>query len=199
MLFQIAWFTDPVFRGDYPPEMRARLGDRLPRFSERVFSEDPTWSGYWADIGAELSSDPAWEKNDMGWSTVADGLREMLSWISHRYSHPMIVITENGSAEHEPDLRTALNDEKRRSYFEGHIRACGQAIERGVNLQGYFAWSLMDNFEWQFGYKRRFGLCYVDFDSLERTPKASALFYRDVVKSRGRKIERKDEVNWFPL
>ena len=88
----------------------------------------------------------------MGWNVVPDGLREMLLWVTKRYNDPLIIITENGSAVHEPDLEAALHDEKRREYFEGHLRAVAEAIRSGVNVAGYFAWSLMDNFEWQFGY-----------------------------------------------
>jgi beta-glucosidase/6-phospho-beta-glucosidase/beta-galactosidase len=124
----------------------------------------------------------------MGWNVVPDGLREMLMWIMNRYnttSNPLIYVTENGSAEHEPDLETATHDKKRRAFYEGHLKACAEAIRAGVNLAGFFAWSFMDNFEWQFGYQRRFGLVYVDFDTLERTPKRSALWYRNTILQNG--------------
>jgi hypothetical protein len=125
----------------------------------------------------------------MGWNVVSDGLREMLIWIAERYNNPLILITENGTAEPEPDLTTAQHDEERRSYFENHLRSVALAIRSGVRVAGYFAWTLMDNFEWQFGYQRRFGLCRVDFDTLERLPKASALWYRDTIRAGGRNID----------
>jgi beta-glucosidase len=75
-----------------------------------------------------------------------------LKWLKHRYPGIPIVITENGTSEYEPDLDTAINDEARREYFESYIRACGEAIDLGVQLIGYFAWSLFDNFEWEYGY-----------------------------------------------
>ena len=211
MIFQFAWFTDPFYFGDYPSEMRDRLGKRLPQFTQEERREltssvdfiglnhysslyaaepekEPNYGGYWADMYVDFSSDPTWKKNYMGWSVVPDGCRELLLWISSRYSNPTIVITENGTSEDEPDLETALNDEGRRQYFEGYIRACGEALGLGVKLAGYFAWSLMDNFEWEYGYTRRFGICRVDFETLERTPKLSATWYRETIRSNGANI-----------
>lgn len=124
----------------------------------------------------------------MGWNVVPNGLREMLLWISMRYNNPLIYITENGSAEAELDAETLLHDKRRREFFEGHIRASAEAISGGVKLAGYFAWSLMDNFEWQFGYQRRFGLVRVDYNTLERTPRDSAIWYRDNIRTNGRDI-----------
>jgi len=112
---------------------------------------------------------------------VPDGLGRMLLWIQQRYNDPVIYITENGSAEREPSLSVAKNDTKRRDYFEGHLIECAKAMSSGVKLKGYFAWSFMDNFEWQFGYTKRFGLCYVDYATQVRTPKMSAEWYRDTI------------------
>lgn len=138
----------------------------------------------------DFSDDPIWTQNKMGWNVVPDGLREMLLWISKRYDDPLIYITENGAAFEEVDLAAARDDEQRRGFFEGHLRAGAQAIDAGVRLGGYFAWSLMDNFEWQFGYERRFGMCYVDFDTQERTLKSSGLWYKDTIKQRGQNIAK---------
>ena len=125
----------------------------------------------------------------MGWSANPDGCRELLLWITNRYKSVSIVMTENGTSENEPDLATALRDEGRREYFEGYLRACMEAIDMGVTLTGYFAWSLLDNFEWEFGYTRRFGLCHVDFDTLMRTPKLSALWYSETIRARGSNLQ----------
>ena len=127
-----------------------------------------------------------------GWSTNPDGCRELLRWISKRYNGMPIVITENGTAEDDYSLEVAKHDTGRRNYFEGYIRACGEAIDAGVRLEGYFAWSLMDNFEWEYGYTKRFGLCYVDYETLERTPKSSALWYKETIRARGSNILRVD-------
>ena len=99
-----------------------------------------------------------------------------------------IVITENGTSEYEPDLETTKNDEKRRDYFETYIRACGEAIDQGVELLGYFAWSLFDNFEWEYGYTKRFGICYVDFETLKRTPKSSAVWFSKTIAANGANV-----------
>jgi len=213
MVFQLGWFADPIWKGDYPIEMREIIGDRLPVFSDEERSDimassdflglnhyssllatsmqkPPSFNGYWADMSVNFSADPQWRTNAMGWSIVPDGCRDLLKWIDERYAHPPIYMTENGSAFEENTLEEALHDNDRQMYFESYIRACREAVDGGVDLRGYFAWSLMDNFEWQFGYKRRFGLCYVDFDTLERTPKLSANWYRDTIKANGRNIER---------
>jgi beta-glucosidase/6-phospho-beta-glucosidase/beta-galactosidase len=99
-------------------------------------------------------------------------------------------VTENGTSEDEPDLASALRDEGRRQYMEQYLRACAEAIELGVPLKGYFAWSLMDNFEWEYGYTKRFGMCFVDFETLERTPKSSAIWYGRTIQAGGSNIRR---------
>jgi beta-galactosidase len=218
MLFQWGWFVHPLVHGDYPSVMREILGSRLPEFTaeERELVQNafdflglnyysslvaspteipPTYAGYWADIHVNLASDPQWTQNDMGWNVVPSGLRDMLRWISAVYNQPVVYVTENGSAEPEPDLETAKLDAKRQDYFEQHLAACALALMsndggRKVNLKGYFVWSLMDNFEWQFGYQRRFGISYVDFESssptwLERTPKGSAWFLKETIQANG--------------
>lgn len=215
MVFQIGWFADPIWKGDYPQIMKDRLGDRLPAFtpeekhlvkgSSDFFGlnhyssllaaepkELPDYEGYWADMSVDFFSKDTWPKNSMGWSSVPSGCRHLLIWIAQRYQNPPIYMTENGSSYDEPDEETALHDYKRRDYLLNYIRASAEAMERGVNIRGYFAWSLMDNFEWQFGYSRRFGLVRVDFDdgTLERTPKESALWYRSTIEANGANIQR---------
>lgn len=87
-------------------------------------------------------------------------------------------------------MEVAKHDVGRKEYLEGYLRACAQAMETGVPLEGYFAWSLMDNFEWEYGYTKRFGICYVDYETLERTPKLSALWYKETIQAGGTNIER---------
>eukprot|EP00934_Nitzschia_sp_Nitz4_P006309 Nitzschia sp. Nitz4//scaffold179_size51476//9505//11145//NITZ4_006921-RA/size51476-processed-gene-0.40-mRNA-1//1//CDS//3329539201//6299//frame0 len=208
MIFQFAWFTDPLFRGDYPSEMKEILEDRLPEFTwaqkkalaestdfiglnhySTLYASVPIipllWGGYWTDMHVEFSSDPTWKTNDMGWSTNPDGCRELLLWIAQRYPTVPIVMTENGTAEKEPNVTVAVHDEGRRSFMEGYLKACGEAVQLGVPLQGYFAWSLMDNFEWEYGYTKKFGLCHVDFETMKRTPKKSALWYKETIALHG--------------
>ena len=148
----------------------------------------PNFSGYWADQFVTLTSDPSWKKTFMGWNVVPDGAREMLLWLDKRYNHPLLFVTENGMASDEPDLEHSLHDIDRKEYLNGYIRGFGQALNQGVNLGGYFAWSLMDNFEWEYGKSKRFGLVHVDYTTLVRTPKLSADWYKMTIESNGANI-----------
>ena len=122
----------------------------------------------------------------MDWEIDAPGLTEVLQTVSRKYPSVPLYITENGAAfDDRPDADGSVNDHDRRDYFDQHLGACLDAIATGVPLQGYFAWSLMDNYEWAWGYTRRFGLVYVDYQSQVRTPKASALWYSDVIRRHG--------------
>lgn len=213
--FFLAWFADPIWKGDYPAVMRDRLGGRLPEFTaaEReavlgssdffglnhystMYASEPEEGkeldsslegngGMIEDQAVHLSTDPDWGKTQMSWSIVPEGCRELLKWIDARYERPIIYITENGCAVDEPDEESALNDTIRRNFFEGYLRECHNAIEQGVDLRGYFAWSLMDNFEWSWGYERRFGLIRVDYETLERTFKGSARWFQETIATNG--------------
>ena len=104
--------------------------------------------------------------------------------------HVPIYITENGCAEKDVLVEGSIKDFNRIDYFKSHLSKVHLAMEEGVNVKGYFAWSLMDNFEWGFGYRPRFGIIRVDFDTLKRTPKQSALFYKKVIGDWGLEIGR---------
>lgn len=133
-----------------------------------------------------LSKDPSWEQTDMEWSIVPWGCKKLLLWLSERYNYPDIYITENGCAlPDEDDVNIAVNDTRRVDFYRGYIDACHQAIEAGVKLKGYFAWTLMDNYEWEEGYTKRFGLNHVDFTTGKRTPKQSAIWYSTLIKDGG--------------
>lgn len=141
------------------------------------------------DQDVNLSVDPAWELTNMQWAIVPWGCRKLLEWLDRRYGHPPIVITENGCAfDDHPSRMTKdgeVNDPQRVTFFKDYLSEMHRAIQNGVNLEGYFAWSLMDNFEWASGYSKRFGLHYVDFETLERTPKASARWLAGVIGRNG--------------
>lgn len=120
----------------------------------------------------------------MGWAVVPDALRELLVSLRDRYGSalPPLHITENGSAEHEtPAADGIVHDTDRIAYLESHLRAAAEAVADGVDLRGYTAWSLMDNFEWAFGYGKRFGLVHVDYPTGTRTPKASYHWYKAAI------------------
>ncbi|AWT43146.1 MULTISPECIES: GH1 family beta-glucosidase [Streptomyces] len=116
---------------------------------------------------------------DFGWPVVPDALTELLTGFRERYGDrlPPVVITENGCSY------DGLDDQDRIAYLDGHLRALHRAITAGVDVRGYFVWSLLDNFEWAEGYARRFGLVHVDFGTLERTPKASYAWLRELLRA----------------
>ena len=121
-------------------------------------------------------------KTAMGWEIDPDGLFRTLKMVSDNYPAVPLYVTENGAAfddEIGPD--GTVDDPDRVAYFDSHLRACHRAIAAGVPLRGYFAWSLLDNFEWAFGYAKRFGLVFVDYRTQRRIPKTSARFYADVI------------------
>jgi beta-glucosidase len=121
-------------------------------------------------------------KTAMGWEVHPDGLVDVLKMVHERAPQLPIYVTENGAAyADEVSADGSVDDEERRLYFELHLDACREAIEQGLPLQGYFAWSLLDNFEWAFGYSRRFGLVYVDYETQERTVKKSGRWFQELL------------------
>jgi beta-glucosidase len=119
----------------------------------------------------------------MGWEVYPDGLRKLLVRLHRDYRPAALYITENGAAY--DDALTAegeVHDPERVAYLRDHLRAARQAIAEGAPLRGYFVWSLLDNLEWSHGFGKRFGIVHVDFATLERTPKRSARFYREVIR-----------------
>jgi beta-glucosidase len=122
----------------------------------------------------------------MNWGVYPPGLTAMLLDIKENYGNPPVFITENGTAMADiPDASGFVADWGRVNYLRAHLLAVQLAIQAGANLKGYFAWSLLDNFEWTQGYKPRFGIVRVDFASGKRTPKQSAAWYREVIAKNG--------------
>jgi beta-glucosidase len=122
----------------------------------------------------------------MGWEIDALGLLETLRRVNDEYTDLPLYVTENGAAFEDrvgPD--GTVDDPQRRDYFAQHLRACHQAINEGIPLRGYFAWSLMDNYEWSWGYTRRFGMVYVDYPTQRRIPKLSGRWYAEVTRRNG--------------
>ncbi|MEV0729223.1 GH1 family beta-glucosidase [Polymorphospora sp. NPDC050346] len=122
---------------------------------------------------------------DMDWEIDAPGLVEILRRVHDEYPEVPLYVTENGSAFVDRVVDGRVDDPERLAYFDAHLRACHEAIEAGVPLRGYFAWSLMDNFEWAWGYTKRFGMIHVDYDSQLRIPKSSARWYAEVIRRNG--------------
>lgn len=213
--FFLGWFADPIFLGDYPEVMKTRVGDRLPQFTEEdkalikgssdffglnhyttllASNADPNAKeqhevygngGIYEDQYVQLKADPNWPMTTMKWAIAPWGCRKLLQWIANRYGNPSLYITENGCSLDDHLENGAVKDTARKEFIESYLAACHKALENGVNLKGYFVWSFMDNFEWSLGYSKRFGIHYVDYTTLERTPKNSALWYKKVIANNG--------------
>jgi beta-glucosidase len=196
-------YLDPVFLGSYPDEMTEIFGDAWPQWPAEDFpliGQKIDFIGinyYMRDVIRHDGS--AWPVKiavvpqsqstytDTGWEVNPQGLTEILVWLKQRYGDIPQYVTENGAAFYDPPRADAgrVNDPLRLSYYRSHLRAIHDAIEQGVDLRGYCAWSLMDNLEWAHGYSKRFGLVHVNFDTQERTLKDSAHFYASVIASNG--------------
>ncbi|MEU4234567.1 GH1 family beta-glucosidase [Nonomuraea sp. NPDC026600] len=122
----------------------------------------------------------------MGWEIDRSGLLEVLSRVARDYPPIPMVVSENGAAFDDVLEHGRVHDAERVAYLDAHLRACRDAIDAGVPLEGYFAWSLMDNFEWAWGYGKRFGLVHVDFETQRRTLKDSALWYSEIIRQNRR-------------
>jgi beta-glucosidase len=130
-------------------------------------------------IGVETPGRP---KTAMEWEIDAEGLREILTRINREYTQIPLYITENGAASHDYVGTDGLvRDPDRIRYIDQHLDACRAALDEGVNLKGYFIWSLLDNFEWGFGYGRRFGIVWVDYPTGQRIPKSSYYWYQGII------------------
>jgi beta-glucosidase len=142
-------------------------------------------------IGAYPGSDgvatltPELPVTDMGWPVDASGLRDLLMRVTRQYAAPPLLVTENGAAYPDRVVAGRVRDQQRIAFLDQHLRAAHEAIGMGADLRGYLAWSLMDNFEWAYGYSKRFGLVHVDYTTQRRTAKDSALWYRDVIRRNG--------------
>jgi beta-glucosidase len=120
----------------------------------------------------------------MGWEVYPEGLHQLLLRVGRDYSPKAIYITENGAAYGDVRVHDgSVHDPERTAYLQSHIDAVRRAAEAGVPMKGYFVWSFLDNFEWSLGYSKRFGIVYVDYPTLERVPKDSFYWYRDLIAS----------------
>lgn len=180
------WFMDPILLGKYPAEAVEHLGDTLQGIETEEIAAaavplDFLGLNYYSRTMVGQHPSQRLPVTQMGWEIYPDGLVYLLQRLKD-YNAPPIYITENGAAFADaPPQNGIVEDAARVDYFEGHLDALSRAIDSGVDVRGYFAWSLLDNFEWSFGYSRRFGLVYVDFATQQRTLKRSAHFYRDFI------------------
>lgn len=131
-------------------------------------------------------ADPVGEITDFGWSTTPDGLRKLLLMLTEDYDNlPEMFITENGCAYDDPMVDGKIQDDRRIAYLRAHLKSVEAAIAAGADVKGYMVWSLFDNFEWAEGYRQRFGIIHVDFETQVRTLRQSAHFYKEVIATNG--------------
>jgi beta-glucosidase len=188
----IAWFMDPIFKKRYPALALEHHGADAPEVQDGDFDIiaaplDFLGVNYYRRevMSAEVPPRKPEGGNgftDMGWEIYPQGLTELLVQLKDEYpALPPVYITENGMAAVDTLADGAVDDAVRIEYVRTHLEALKAAMDAGIDVRGYFLWSLMDNFEWNSGYAKRFGIVWVDYATLERTPKASALWYRDFI------------------
>ena len=148
--------------------------------------EDPARRSLPAELDAHVVPHPEVKTSAIGWGIEPDGLRELLVRIRDDYGPIPLYVTENGTAVHDyPTPANHVHDPERVAFLDGHVRAVRAAIGDGVDIRGYFVWTLMDNFEWTLGYSARFGIVYVHYPTQERIPKDSARWYAGVARRNG--------------
>lgn len=189
---QNRWYLEPIFHAQYPADIAALYADAMPRiepgdmetiaqpidflainnYSRGVISGQP--DGGYHQIYVE-----GVEHTDMGWEVYPEGVYDLLLRVHRDYRPAKIYITENGAAFPDVlDHQGQVLDPERIAYLQEYILGAERALREGVPLRGYFAWSLLDNFEWAHGYSKRFGLIYVDYPTLRRIPKGSFHWYQ---------------------
>jgi beta-glucosidase len=200
-------YLDPVFLGQYPEELREIFGEAWPSWpdSDMELIRQPldfVGVNYYTRNVTRANAQSWPQRAEMvkqleaiytetGWEVYPQGLADTLLWVKNRYGNPPVYITENGAAFPDPATvpgQGGIDDALRVEYLRGHIAAVRSAIAQGADVRGYFVWSLLDNFEWSLGYSKRFGIVHVDYATQQRTPKASARYYSEVIASHGATI-----------
>jgi beta-glucosidase len=196
-------YLDPVFRGSYPEELPEMFGEAWPEFRSTDFElirEPFDFLGINYYTRGIMKADPETPVERAtrvrnpegvytatGWEVFPQGLTEILLWVRERYGEIPLYVTENGAALDDPPRVEGdrLEDPVRVDYLRRHIAAIREAMARGVDLRGYFVWSLLDNFEWSHGFSKRFGIIHVNYETQKRTLKDSARFYAEVIRRNG--------------
>ena len=198
------FFTDALFKGEYPATLMDWIGPMAPRVlpgDMQVIQQPMDFLGvnYYRTMSVAFSPGgghlkcratpqtlPMWGYTENGWGVYPAGLTAVLLNIKNRYGNRRLYLSENGCATRDaPDAQGIVNDVERVDYLRGHIAAAHDALLAGVDLNGYFVWSLLDNYEWAEGYTPRFGMVRVDYSTKARTPKRSYQWYREVIQRNG--------------
>ncbi|XP_050212161.1 beta-glucosidase 44-like [Mercurialis annua] len=210
--FHVGWFIHPIVYGEYPKTMQNIVGKRLPKFTKEEIKmvkgsidfvginqyttyymyaphhSKPKYLGYQQDWNAgfayEKNGVPIGPKANSYWLyNVPWGMYKSLMYIKEHYGNPTVILSENGMDDPgNVTLPKGLHDTNRINYYKGYITQLKKAVDDGANVVGYFAWSLLDNFEWRLGYTSRFGMVYVDFSNLKRYPKMSAYWFKQMLQ-----------------
>ncbi len=190
------WYIKPLFDGKYPQILSQLPTEHQPVIHEgdmEIIAHKMDFLGvnfytraiYRADADEHfLQIAPPEPRTDIGWEIYPKAFTELLVSLNERYTLPPIYITENGAAMADEITDGVVNDQDRVDYYQQHLNAVNDAIAQGVSVKGYFAWSLMDNFEWAEGYLKRFGIVHVDYDTQVRTIKNSGIAYKALITSR---------------
>ena len=200
------WWLDPVHGRGFPADMREVYGVDLPERpgDSAAIAAPLDWLGLNYYFPQVVTADPEGPapfarqirrpgvpRTGMDWEIDASGIETLLLRLTHTYGARTLYVTENGSAYPDtvrPD--GTIDDPERQAYLEQHIAACASAARKGAPLAGYFAWSLLDNFEWAYGYAKRFGLVHVDYSTQKRTIKTSGHRYADIIREHGERRRR---------
>ena len=201
-------YLDPVFLGRYPDEMREIFGEAWPAWSVedmRLIKQPIDFLGvnyytrrverYHPDflpLRTKHVPQPDHIHTETHWEVYPEALTKVLMWVTERYGKPAIYITENGAAFYDPPhtIDGRVEDPLRVEYFRQHLRAAHEAMKQGVNLKGYYAWSLLDNYEWAHGYSKRFGIVHVNYSTQQRTIKSSGRYYAEVIRTKGASLAK---------
>jgi beta-glucosidase len=186
-------FVDTIFKGYYPPSVYELVGDNMPKIQDgdmALIAQELDFLGvnYYSrnlvNAQGNISPVPGSEYTEMNWEVCAPAMRRLLNQINSEYRLPPIYITENGAAfNDEVGADGKVHDPRRLDYLKNHFLQTRLAMQDGVDVRGYFVWSLLDNFEWGHGFTKRFGLVRVDYDTLKRTVKDSGEWYAGVIAS----------------
>jgi beta-glucosidase len=194
--FDNRWFLNPVFGRTYPADVIDALGasPEIHSGDMKLIAQDLDFLGvnfyFRQTVAADQNSKPLpirsvnrenVKRTAMNWEVHPQAFEEILLRISKEYSPKAIYITENGSAWNDEVINDEIFDDERIDYLARHLDAMKSARSQGAPILGYFAWSFLDNFEWAYGYEKRFGLIYVDYKTQKRTPKKSAFYYRQLL------------------
>ena len=191
------WYIQPVIEGRYPDLMSQLPPEHQPDIHPgdmEIISWPMDYLGinYYTRAVYQTDGNGGFDQlqpkgvplTDMGWEVYPKGFTDLLVSMHERYQLPPIYITENGAAMPDKLIDGKVADQDRVDYFQSHLNAVNDAILEGVDIRGFFAWSLMDNFEWAEGYVKRFGLVHVDYQTQQRTVKASGLAYGQLLAQR---------------